>query len=160
MSKPVSRGDPCPCGSGRKYKHCCAGKRRIRSSGTLWVIAGIVVAAVVVGVVMTRRGDGVVPQVPTGMPSATNGPPAEPWAYDSVTKRHYDPGHGHWHDGPPPPPEARGLAAPGSPAAETPGSPTPSGPTPAAWTHDVAGNRHWDPNHGHWHPGPPPPGAK
>jgi len=22
----VGRNDPCPCGSGRKYKHCCAGK--------------------------------------------------------------------------------------------------------------------------------------
>jgi uncharacterized protein YecA (UPF0149 family) len=25
----ASRNDPCPCGSGRKYKHCClAGRRR------------------------------------------------------------------------------------------------------------------------------------
>lgn len=22
----VGRNDPCPCGSGRKYKHCCLGK--------------------------------------------------------------------------------------------------------------------------------------
>ena len=21
----VGRNDPCPCGSGKKYKHCCAG---------------------------------------------------------------------------------------------------------------------------------------
>lgn len=26
----VSRNDPCPCGSGAKYKRCCLGKRRIR----------------------------------------------------------------------------------------------------------------------------------
>jgi hypothetical protein len=25
-SKKVSRNDPCPCGSGKKYKHCCYGK--------------------------------------------------------------------------------------------------------------------------------------
>lgn len=25
----VSRNQPCPCGSGRKYKHCCWLKRRI-----------------------------------------------------------------------------------------------------------------------------------
>jgi hypothetical protein len=25
--KKVSRNSPCPCGSGRKYKHCCYGKR-------------------------------------------------------------------------------------------------------------------------------------
>lgn len=24
--KKVSRNDPCPCGSGKKYKHCCYGK--------------------------------------------------------------------------------------------------------------------------------------
>ncbi len=26
----VSRNDPCPCGSGRKYKRCCLGTRRLR----------------------------------------------------------------------------------------------------------------------------------
>jgi hypothetical protein len=25
---PVGRNDPCPCGSGEKYKHCCGRKRR------------------------------------------------------------------------------------------------------------------------------------
>jgi SEC-C motif-containing protein len=22
----IGRNDPCPCGSGKKYKHCCLGK--------------------------------------------------------------------------------------------------------------------------------------
>ncbi len=26
----VSRNDPCPCGSGKKYKTCCRGKRQTR----------------------------------------------------------------------------------------------------------------------------------
>lgn len=26
MEKKVGRNDPCPCGSGKKYKHCCIGK--------------------------------------------------------------------------------------------------------------------------------------
>lgn len=26
MDKKVGRNDPCPCGSGKKYKNCCAGK--------------------------------------------------------------------------------------------------------------------------------------
>ncbi len=26
MSEKIGRNAPCPCGSGRKYKHCCAGK--------------------------------------------------------------------------------------------------------------------------------------
>lgn len=25
MEKRVSRNDPCPCGSGKKYKNCCMG---------------------------------------------------------------------------------------------------------------------------------------
>jgi hypothetical protein len=25
-----------------------------------------------------------------------------PYQYDAATNRHYDPGHGHWHAGPPP----------------------------------------------------------
>ena len=29
----VSRNDPCPCGSGRKYKHCCGKTRPDASSG-------------------------------------------------------------------------------------------------------------------------------
>lgn len=28
MARPPGRNDPCPCGSGRKFKHCCAGKPR------------------------------------------------------------------------------------------------------------------------------------
>ncbi|MEM9290067.1 MAG: SEC-C metal-binding domain-containing protein [Acidobacteriota bacterium] len=23
MTKAIGRNDPCPCGSGKKYKHCC-----------------------------------------------------------------------------------------------------------------------------------------
>ena len=26
MSKKIGRNDPCPCGSGQKYKKCCLGK--------------------------------------------------------------------------------------------------------------------------------------
>ncbi len=27
MSKKIGRNDPCPCGSGKKYKKCCIGKK-------------------------------------------------------------------------------------------------------------------------------------
>jgi hypothetical protein len=26
----VGRNDPCPCGSGKKYKHCCYGKDSVK----------------------------------------------------------------------------------------------------------------------------------
>lgn len=64
------------------------------------------------------------------------------WHYDAVLNRHWDPGHAHWHDGPPP----TGIA----------------GGTPAPWHFDAVNNRHWDPTagHNHWHEGPPPPLAQ
>ena len=34
MTESIGRNDPCPCGSGRKYKHCCmrktAGRRIVQ----------------------------------------------------------------------------------------------------------------------------------
>jgi len=30
MSKQIGRNDPCPCGSGRKYKNCCISKESDR----------------------------------------------------------------------------------------------------------------------------------
>jgi hypothetical protein len=31
----VGRNDPCPCGSGKKYKHCCQGKPQARSAAAV-----------------------------------------------------------------------------------------------------------------------------
>jgi len=30
-SKKIGRNDPCPCGSGKKYKKCCQGKAEVNS---------------------------------------------------------------------------------------------------------------------------------
>jgi len=35
---------------------------------------------------------------------------------------------------------------------------SPTGQDPAPWHYDKQGNRHWQPEHGHWHKGPPPEG--
>ncbi|MBT8485618.1 MAG: hypothetical protein HKO59_12610 [Phycisphaerales bacterium] len=32
----------------------------------------------------------------------------KPWQYDPASNKHYHAGHGHWHDGPPPPESERG----------------------------------------------------
>jgi len=175
MSASVGRNDPCPCGSGLKYKHCHAGKMRLTMGGRrgwLWGLVGlIVVAAAAWGVmrskspsnaptrmVMTPQaispGTTSIPTTDSATATAT-APPAGatpvPWEYDAARNRHYDPNHGHYHEGPPPPPEARVASSPGNPGT------APAGPTPAAWTYDAKNNQHWDPNHGHWHQGPPPP---
>lgn len=34
MSKKAGRNDPCPCGSGKKYKSCCWGKEQPESDMT------------------------------------------------------------------------------------------------------------------------------
>ena len=31
----IGRNDPCPCGSGKKYKHCCLGKLSIENATSL-----------------------------------------------------------------------------------------------------------------------------
>lgn len=158
MTRRVGRNEPCPCGSGRKHKHCCGKSQRFTLRKVLvtrgWVMLAAVFATIAIVAIVywrgTRRGTRTPSFTPLGVATGTR---PDPWAYDSVANRHYDPVHGHWHDGPPPPLAARGTAAP-------PGASPPSGPTPAAWTFDPATNRHWDPNHGHWHPGPPPGGTR
>lgn len=41
---------------------------------------------------------------PAVMPDGTA---PEPWEFDAANNRHWHAGHGHWHQGPPPPPEQR-----------------------------------------------------
>lgn len=49
----VARNDPCPCGSGEKYKKCCLRtggfEKKRREQQALWVGLGVLVAALVVG---------------------------------------------------------------------------------------------------------------
>ena len=43
------RNDPCPCGSGKKYKHCCAAKKdRVSPALIVVLIAGAILAVVVI----------------------------------------------------------------------------------------------------------------
>ncbi len=75
----VSRNAPCPCGSGRKYKACCAVKGHDR--GKTWVGAiialGVLIGGLLAGAALLRpeRGDATAGQV---------------WSE----------AHGHWHDAP------------------------------------------------------------
>ena len=83
----------------------------------------------------------------TSAPSAPVNPP--PWYYDQANNQHWDPGHNHWHPGPPP--------APGQTLGSSSQVPAPPGiENPAPWQYDAATDRHYDPGHGHWHGGPPP----
>ena len=72
----VSRNDACPCGSGRKYKQCCAGKREQMSRVSQIAVIGVIVAivAVVAYAFTADRGSG--------------------------SRQVWDPVHGHFHNVP------------------------------------------------------------
>jgi len=43
MSSKTGRNEPCPCGSGRKYKSCCEGREGRRADRvTSWVTLGLI----------------------------------------------------------------------------------------------------------------------
>lgn len=170
MKQRPGRNDPCSCGSGRKYKNCCEGKTRLFGPSGLgfrvWIVLGVAGAAVAAFAMLRADRPGPQDAASTSVPADQR--PA-PYTYDSLTNRHFDPVHGHWHDGPPP--GSAGASAPGAPgppsdpapasppAAPVPRTASPAPPaTPEPYTYDAERNQHWDPNHQHWHEGLPPAG--
>lgn len=76
------RNDPCPCGSGKKFKQCCAGKESKKAAARSKLIVAIVGGLIVLGAV------GLVREVATSDPN--DRPPARPgqvWSQE----------HGHFH---------------------------------------------------------------
>ena len=69
----VGRNDPCPCGSGRKFKQCCAAKAERKSRFGLYAVVAVLVA--IAGVIAyTFTVDG-----------------------GSGPRQVWDPVHGHYH---------------------------------------------------------------
>lgn len=169
-STPPSRNAPCPCGSARKYKHCCgkdvapqaetASPPRVRQSlSPMYGVFGIGLlvfvgfsAFAMVAVDRNRQEAPHSAPLSTSAPWTTRTPAA--WEYDPVNNRHWDPGHGHWHNGPPPFDVQEQQPRPIFPADIGIGG---VDGVPAPWHYDAANNRHWHAPHGHWHGGPPPP---
>jgi hypothetical protein len=54
MPRP-GRNAPCPCGSGKKFKQCCASKKDRSSKALIAVLIAVAVLAVIVIVSNTRR---------------------------------------------------------------------------------------------------------
>ncbi len=60
MPSDVRRNDPCPCGSGAKYKNCCQGKmswrdnRMVTGAGIALVL---LVGLLLIGIVFSSGGD-------------------------------------------------------------------------------------------------------
>ena len=81
----AGRNTPCPCGSGKKYKHCCALKEsHARSQRSLWT--GILVVLVLLGGLLIAGG------------AFTGGDEAR--SDGGTSGRVWSEEHGHWHDAP------------------------------------------------------------
>lgn len=69
----IGRNDPCPCGSGRKYKQCCLQREQgmtTRSRLLVVLIGGVLLAGAILAVT---------------------------WDSDTEQKRVWSEEHGHWH---------------------------------------------------------------
>lgn len=166
-SAPIGRNEPCPCGSGQKFKLCCEGRRDIvqEARRSPWLIAGVAVVGLgVVATIAMQLGDPKPSDVSRSLPrpvttqspivdpagvlspllpeGGSTAPPGKVWSAE----------HGHYHDIP-------GAAAsptiissnelnPIAPPAAGSGAltPEPEGPAPAG--------KVWSPEHGHYHDAP------
>ena len=72
----VGRNEPCPCGSGRKYKQCCERKEQ-RLSPTAWLAIAGAAAAVLAALVFSFSSAN----------QAVICPPGQVWSVE----------HGHCH---------------------------------------------------------------
>jgi hypothetical protein len=111
--KPPLRNAPCSCGSGKKYKHCCGlaagtaaepvGAGATKSRRDVWLIAiglAALIAVTIFALVSVNRRPAARPGEVTSLLPGGRMPKA--WEFDAANNRHWDPGHNHWHDGPPP----------------------------------------------------------
>jgi hypothetical protein len=162
----TSSKDPCPCGSGKRYKHCCKERDLKKKNNYQYLFFLLPVVIVAIGLILwSQRSDRpTFRQALTGQ-SATGGTASqdqsplpdgrspEAWEFDGPRDRYWDPNHNHWHDGPPPPEGQRTVGAP----ANAPQTTNANIPNPEPWQFDPETNRHFDPGHKHWHQGPAPP---
>jgi hypothetical protein len=79
MSK-LGRNEPCPCGSGKKYKACCLGKESRHDTVGQKLLMWVVVAVLGMGLIA-----GILTYVRSGDTSAN--PPGKVWSEE----------HQHWH---------------------------------------------------------------
>ena len=127
----ASRNDPCPCGSGQKYKRCHEGKdvEKPRSSGMLLMaLLALLVAggavAVVIGVARGGAGGG--------------SPRQRVWSQE----------HGHWHDAGAP--SGTNGRVPVDPRSAMPNGTLPN-PARSAPAGTPPPGKVWSTEHGHWH---------
>ena len=154
MKSKINRNDPCPCGSGKKYKNCHADKET-KNSSKVPLIFGIIFI-IAIGIFILKPNQNL---------KSSGGKPGQVWSEE----------HGHWHDAP-----SRKAPLPTAPAEKTPASSeskpgqiwseehghwhdAPSEPATATTPAQVKSTQPsgpvpegkvWSEEHGHWHNAP------
>jgi hypothetical protein len=161
----TGRNEPCPCGSGKKTKHCCGGRRR----GRPWVGPALALLILAIGAVavlgVMKRSEGsnilagaaplsqqasaatttAVGQGTRVFPQpSTPAPPGKVWS----------PEHGHWHNVAGPASQAPLRIETPNPAVKIETSNAPAGlhlSLPGAPGQAPKPGMVWSAEHGHWH---------
>lgn len=150
----VGRNESCPCGSGRKFKHCCANKSSRGMSKGLMLLIAVIAAIAAIGLAPLILRD----ETPKTTPQQAAIPRPEPKPQppgEAPPGKIWSPEHGHWHDAAPAaqtaspiridqstgPAQATGNTAPISVSVPQPPGAVPPGKV-------------WSPEHGHWHDAP------
>jgi len=148
----VGRNEPCPCGSGQKFKNCCEGKAR--GAMPKGLIAVFVVLAAVAAFAFVPRGHDSSDST-ASLPAAAPRPAAKPGPQPGPAPpgKVWNAEHGHWHDIGATPPVNPITVQQTSGAPLTPtvagNTPQPEGPVPPG--------KVWSTEHGHWHDATPQP---
>ena len=135
----TGRNEPCPCGSGQKYKSCCIHKERATSRGLIYLLIAIAaIAAVGVGAALVDRRNDERPaaRVQASGPVAGTAPKPQP-AGPVPPGKVWSAEHGHWHDASPQPTKENPITM------NVRNVPQPPGPVPEG--------KVWSTEHGHWH---------
>ena len=136
MKSKINRNDPCPCGSGKKYKNCHENKANKKSSKVPLILGIIIIVAI--GFLVLK---------PNQSLKSSGGKPGQVWSEE----------HGHWHDAPARPAATTPPAATSTPSSST--SPATSPATSAAPSQEkptrppgpAPEGKVWSEEHGHWH---------
>lgn len=78
MATVVGRNSPCPCGSGKKYKRCCAMKPQRKAALRTWLLGAVIALMLLTGAVVALSS--------LGELGERQGP-VRVWSEE----------HGHWH---------------------------------------------------------------
>lgn len=174
---PVGRNEPCPCGSGKKYKHCHADETSRGMSKGLMALIIVICAIGAVGVVpklLEKTEPSSTTQRPAANAPVQAAPRPGPQPPGPVPAgKVWSTEHGHWHDAAPAGSagaatttqspiriqQSSGAAAPTGNTApitvntpQAPNTPQPPGEAPPG--------KVWSPEHGHWHDAAPAPATK